>query len=210
MYTRSLFIFRQDIRLHDNTGLIEAMKNSKEVFPIFIHDTRAREDFGMADPRFGLIREALEAIDTELQKVWGRLTVYSWKPEEVIRQLIEKYSINAIYLNRSYSPRGKSRDESIMTLCDSKWVAYHSSQDFLLVEPEECEQRKVFTPFSMLWKKFLIAHPERLDTEAFDGSLTKWYTPDDRRDIGEIITVPHHPLWTLTVSYTRLRAHETM
>jgi len=45
MYNRSLFIFRQDLRTRDNTALIEVMKNSKEVFPIFIHDTRAIEDF---------------------------------------------------------------------------------------------------------------------------------------------------------------------
>lgn len=69
MYKRSLFIFRQDLRLHDNTALIEATKNSKEIFPIFIHDTRAIEDFGIDDPRFGFIREALETIDSDLEKV---------------------------------------------------------------------------------------------------------------------------------------------
>jgi deoxyribodipyrimidine photo-lyase len=76
MYTRSLFIFRQDLRLEDNTALIEAMKSSKEIFPIFIHDSRAIEDFGRDDPRFGLIREALEEIDAELQKYGGRVSVY--------------------------------------------------------------------------------------------------------------------------------------
>ena len=45
MHNRSLFIFRQDLRLRDNTALIEAVKNSKEVFPIFIKDDRAKEDF---------------------------------------------------------------------------------------------------------------------------------------------------------------------
>jgi hypothetical protein len=49
-------------------GLIEAVKNSREIFPIFIHDSRAIEDFGRDDPRFGLIREALEEIDREVQK----------------------------------------------------------------------------------------------------------------------------------------------
>lgn len=68
MHNRSLFIFRQDLRLQDNTGLIEAIKNSKEVFPIFIHDTRAVEDFGAEDARFGFICEALESIDVGLQK----------------------------------------------------------------------------------------------------------------------------------------------
>ena len=45
MYKRSLFIFRQDLRTHDNTGLIEAIVHSEEVFPIFIHDVRAIDDF---------------------------------------------------------------------------------------------------------------------------------------------------------------------
>lgn len=69
MYKRSLFVFRQDLRLHDNTALIEAMKNSEEVLPIFIHDARAIEDFGIDDPRFGFIREVLESIDIKFQKV---------------------------------------------------------------------------------------------------------------------------------------------
>ncbi|MCA9404857.1 MAG: deoxyribodipyrimidine photo-lyase, partial [Candidatus Omnitrophica bacterium] len=30
---KTLFIFRRDLRLHDNTGLLEALKNSEEVIP---------------------------------------------------------------------------------------------------------------------------------------------------------------------------------
>jgi deoxyribodipyrimidine photo-lyase len=100
-----------------------------------------------------------------------------------MKELIEKHHIDAVYLNRSYSPRGKNRDEKIMTLCERNSVNFHSYQDFLLVEPHECEQRKVFTPFSMLWKKFLIAHPERLEIREFDGSKVQWYIPIDHRDI---------------------------
>lgn len=68
-YTRSLFIFRQDLRTSDNTALIEAVKNSEEVLPVFIHDSRAIGDFGIDDPRFGFIRAALESIDAEFQKI---------------------------------------------------------------------------------------------------------------------------------------------
>lgn len=168
MYKRSIFIFRQDLRIQDNTGLREAMKNSFEVFPIFIHDTRAIADFGESDPRFGLIREALEAIDTELQKSGGRLSVYRGDPSLVIAELCEKYGIDAIFCNRSYSPRGRERDDNISLYAMSRNIGYHSFQDFLIAEGDEIEQRKVFTPFSMLWKKFVIAHPERLDIHPFD------------------------------------------
>lgn len=204
MYTRSLFIFRQDLRTTDNTALIEAMKHSEQVFPIFIHDTRAIEDFGRDDARFGFVRQALEAIDSELQKYGWRLTVYQGNPRDIVTQLIEHYNIKSIYVNRSYSPRGKERDDAILTLCDVKWVDFHTFQDFLLIEPQECEQRKVFTPFSMLWKKFLIAHPERLAMQKFEWKNTKWVVPQDRREIGEVITTPHHKYWSLTLGRERM------
>ena len=95
------------------------------------------------------------------------MTVYSGKPEEIVSELIARYSIDAIYTNTSYSPRGKIRDDNILSICDQKNVVFYSFQDFLLVEPQECEQRKVFTPYSMLWKKFLLAHPERLGIKEF-------------------------------------------
>jgi deoxyribodipyrimidine photo-lyase len=38
MLKRSIFIFRRDLRLQDNLGLIEAMEASHRVIPVFIID----------------------------------------------------------------------------------------------------------------------------------------------------------------------------
>ncbi|MBX9809342.1 DNA photolyase family protein [Candidatus Gracilibacteria bacterium] len=204
MYKKSLFIFRQDLRLDDNTGLLEAMKNSHEIFPIFIHDERSISDFGIDDPRFGFIREALESIDQKLQEYDGRITLYGGKPEIIIDELIKRYSIEAIFCNRSYSPKGKERDDSMLVICENHGIDFHSFQDFLLVEPHECEQRKVFTPYSMLWKKFLIANPERLIIQNFDGSTVSWFVPENRKEISEIIRVPHHPYFSIPFGAERM------
>jgi deoxyribodipyrimidine photo-lyase len=56
----------------------------------------------------------------------------------------------------------------------------------------------------MLWKKFLIANPERLQVKKFDGTQTQWFTPTDRREVSEVIIVPHHLLWTITFGRSRL------
>jgi len=37
-YQKSLFIFRRDLRLDDNTALLEATKQSQKIIPIFIYD----------------------------------------------------------------------------------------------------------------------------------------------------------------------------
>jgi len=39
-YENSLFIFRRDLRLEDNLGLINALTNSSEVVPCFFFDHR--------------------------------------------------------------------------------------------------------------------------------------------------------------------------
>ncbi len=38
MNNRSIFWFRRDLRVEDNTGLYHAVRDSKEVIPIFILD----------------------------------------------------------------------------------------------------------------------------------------------------------------------------
>lgn len=45
MHKRSLFIFRQDLRIHDNTALNLALSESEEVMAIFIFDDRAKSEF---------------------------------------------------------------------------------------------------------------------------------------------------------------------
>lgn len=114
-----------------------------------------------------------------------------------MKELIVRHKIDAVYMNRSYSPRGKSRDDHIMNICDDHEISFSSFQDFLMVEPHECEQRKVFTPFSMLWKKFLISHPERLEIHELDGSKTDWFVPSERREISDIIQVLYHTYWSM-------------
>ncbi len=67
-YSRSLFIFRQDLRIHDNTALNLALSESDEVMVIFVYDDRAKADFGADDARFGFIREMLETAEHGLRK----------------------------------------------------------------------------------------------------------------------------------------------
>ena len=40
----SIFWFRRDLRLHDNTGLYHALKSGNKVLPIFIFDKNILSD----------------------------------------------------------------------------------------------------------------------------------------------------------------------
>ena len=41
-YGKSVFLFRRDLRISDNTGLIEASQASKTVLPLFIFGSETR------------------------------------------------------------------------------------------------------------------------------------------------------------------------
>lgn len=75
---------------------------------------------------------------------------------------MQTYNIECIFTNTSYGMYGKVRDEKVIELVSQLGCKFESHKDFLLVEPHEVEQRKVFTPFYKLWQKFLQAHPENL------------------------------------------------
>lgn len=204
LHKRVLFVFRQDLRTQDNTALRTAIKNSREVLPIFIHDERALADFWENDPRFGFIRELLENIDRNIQEFWWRLSVYRGIPQEIIQKLVQEQEIEAIYINTSYSLWGKKRDADLKKYCKEAQIGFFSFQDFLLVDPQEVEQRKVFTPFSLLWKTFLIHHPERLLIHSTPLTQTTWVIPNNRREVLDIIPTPYHPFWTVELGKNRM------
>ena len=207
---KTLFIFRQDLRLHDNKGLLEAVRHTKQIFPIFILDSHIRKEFGENDSRFWFILEALEYLDKELQKYGGRLSVYQGDPVDVVQKLLETENIGAIYANRSYSPYGKNRDAMIEESAKSMGISYTRVKDFLLVEPGEVEVRKVFTPYSKLWRKhieynYVYATPMTHELEYDLFQSTQWYIPSNRRDIREVFWFPSfHPYWTIPFGEKRL------
>jgi len=71
MYKKSIFWFRQDLRTFDNKWLIEAIKNSQEILPIFILDKNITPEFlWLNDKKFLFLKEALLNLDLELKKLW--------------------------------------------------------------------------------------------------------------------------------------------
>lgn len=155
MSLRSLFIFRQDLRLHDNHWLWQTVQASQEVFPVFIFDTNILDKFPEQDPRLWFISEALRQLDRDLQKVGSYLTVCYGDSIEIIQSLATSLNIDTIARNRSYGDNSLIRDKATTTRAQTQWIVTKSYNDYLLVEPEEVIPMKVFTPFKNRWLKEL-------------------------------------------------------
>ena len=154
--TVSLFWFRRDLRLYDNHGLYQALKQTTDVLPIFIFDTSILDALPKNDARVEFIHEQLKTIHTNLQAHSSGLSVYYGVPETIFDQLTNEYDVKTVYCNRDYEPYALSRDQNISNLLNSKSIVFETFKDQVIFEQNEITKDdglpyKVYTPFSKKW-----------------------------------------------------------
>lgn len=169
-YTTSLFIFRRDLRLHDNTALNQAALLSETVIPCFIIDPRQagnKNDF-RSDAALQFMHESLKELDAELRTKKSRLFFFYGEAEKVIAGLLKKNSIDALFFNKDYTPFSLKRDAALTRSAHDHGCAVHSYEDVLLTNPETVKTLSntpytVFTPFfKHVVRTYSIATPEKL------------------------------------------------
>lgn len=167
MYQRALFIFRRDLRLADNTGLIFALKNAEKVLPIFIFTPEqvGRNPF-KSNHCLQFMIESLQDLEEQLHQKGGKLYRFRGSVKTVAGRLIAKHKIDALIVNRDYTPYSHKRDEDLKAVCDKQKIAFHSFDDLLLHPPEKTVKKDgkpylVFTPFFNANRKKKVAKPVR-------------------------------------------------
>ena len=84
-----LFWFRRDLRLYDNAGLYLALKQNKNVLPLFIFDSEILEKLSnKKDKRVEFIHNAIENLHTDLAKLNSSIIVEYGNPIAVFKKLM--------------------------------------------------------------------------------------------------------------------------
>jgi deoxyribodipyrimidine photo-lyase len=162
-YNLSIFWFRRDLRLHDNHGFYNALKESKSVVPIFIFDTSILSELDEEDLRVSLLFDRLKELNEELTEHGKKIHVLYGKPSEVIDGLYSNTPFDACFTNTDYEPYATERDGLIHDSLKSKVVAFHSFKDQVIFEKDEIltdmgKPYGVYTPYMKKWKsKFKIS-----------------------------------------------------
>jgi deoxyribodipyrimidine photo-lyase len=112
MYTkRGIVWFRQDLRLHDNEALNDAISSLDEVIPVYVFDERTflgkTDQFGF--PKTGKFRaqfiiESVRDLRNSLQAIGSNLIIRVGKPEEEIFEIAQKVKTNWVFCNRERTP----------------------------------------------------------------------------------------------------------
>ncbi|MEJ7560277.1 MAG: DASH family cryptochrome [Pedobacter sp.] len=101
--------FRNDLRLHDNEMLVEAIAKSDFILPVYFIDPRhfMPTPFGTLKTGFNRSRFLLEsilALRTTFQNLGGDLLIVTGKPEEQISELVTRFEISEVYHHREVGP----------------------------------------------------------------------------------------------------------
>ena len=181
----TLFWFRRDLRLEDNTGLFYALQQEKNVLPLFIFDTNILDKLeDKADARVEFILDQIQSLKQKLEEKGSSLLIQHGKPEEIYPKLVEEYQIQSVYTNRDYEPYAKNRDQKIEKFLKSKSIEFFTFKDQVIFEPGEIlngsgEFYKVFTPFSKVWlEKFKESKIEVLKDPNWKNLFSTKSLPD--------------------------------
>ncbi len=152
-YQKSLVWFRRDLRDYDHAALYHALKNSAQVFCIFVFDTEILDLLqDKADRRVEFIWESIKELKSALQSHGGDLIVRHGKAREVIPQQAKVLGVNAVFSNLDYEPSATARDSEVAQALAKVDIEFHQFKDQVIFEKDEVltQQGKpygVFTPY---------------------------------------------------------------
>ena len=153
-YPCSLFIFRRDLRLHDNTALIDALKKSDTVIVCFILDVEQIGDQNSykSENCIQFMVESLADLYDQLKKMNGHLFIFSGDPVKIIKNIYNHKKYNALFVNKDYTPYSTARDNLLQGICRELSIDFHAHHDLLLNDPDALMTKTgkpytIFTPY---------------------------------------------------------------
>ena len=184
----TIFWFRRDLRLEDNTALYAAITQKKNVLPIFIFDENILDELPDTDPRVNFIYKTLKTINKQLQKNNSSLLILKGKTEEVWKELTEKYAIESVYINKDYEPYAIKRDKKIAELLSKNGIELYSFKDQVIHEEADVMKADgtpytVFTPYKNKWLRLYT--PKKVKPEVtFENFHNEKYSFPKMEDLG--------------------------
>jgi deoxyribodipyrimidine photo-lyase len=153
----TIFWFRRDLRLEDNTAFFYALQGNENVLPIFIFDETILQHLEKNDARVTFIHNQLEKINIELRKINKSLAVFYGKPIDVFEKLIKDNQIKSVYTNHDYEPYARKRDVALNEIFKKNKIEFKTCKDQVIFEKSEITKDDglpyvVYTPFSNKWK----------------------------------------------------------
>lgn len=162
--SHSLFLFRRDLRLADNTALNEALRAGRPVLAVFIVDPYLMKRWQHSARRMAFLFQSLQQLRIAVKERGGTLVLAAGQMETVLPALIDRFEIDRVFVNRGYSPYGLRQDRKLEKLAREMNVGFVAPDDSLLNPPPfvlkgDGTPYTIFTPYFRKAATFPVAPP---------------------------------------------------
>ncbi len=146
----ALVWFRDDLRVDDNPAL-HAAAAAGPVLAVYIDDREVGPAHGGASQWW--LHHSLLALTADLEELGVPLLLRQGRSQDVLKELIDEHSIDAVFWNRRYTAAGLASDTAIKADLKTQGLQVESFNAGLLAEPWTVKTGaggpfRVFTPFS--------------------------------------------------------------
>jgi len=177
---KTLFIFRRDLRLNDNTTLIYADNLKMKIVPIFIFDPHQIEDKNKSNNCVQFLLESIMDLNRQLREYNSKVYTYYGKPWEIVEQMLKKdTNIENVCMNKDYTVYSKYRDDKIERMCKKYNKNFITQEDCLLnnietIKTGSGKHYEKFTPYYDTAKKYKIREVMKHN---YKNLITNYDTP---------------------------------
>lgn len=167
-----LFIFRRDLRIVDNTGLIAACKECDKVgITFFLTPEQLNKERNkyFSNNAVQFMMESLDELDNETD---GKLIYFEKNPEESLEEVLKKNpEITDVYVNIDYTPYSTKRDNDLAEVCMKHDVDFNGFEDLLLIGEDQIKTTTggyytKYTPYYKSALKIKIPKPNTYNVKS--------------------------------------------
>ena len=153
----NIFLHHRDLRIHDNTALINQSKNEDNVIPIFIFPpeqiNKSKNDY-FSNNSVQFMIESLHELSNEVKEKKGKVYFFKGDNIKVLKEINKKAKIKSIGWNIDYTPYAQKRDNEIKEWAQNNDIIIYEKEDYLLYDllnkqtlKKDGTYYQVFTPF---------------------------------------------------------------
>lgn len=151
MYKKSIFWFREDLRINDNAGLWNALKESENVLCIYIFNKNEIDNIGFNNKRHQFIWNSVQQLKLSLKMIHSDLFLFHDTPEEIFPQIIKQYQIDAVFTNETYTLHQRQNEFNVQKELSQKNIPFFSIKDSCIFSKNELLDKNE-TPYISLSK----------------------------------------------------------
>ena len=160
----NIFIFRRDLRNYDNTTLnkLKLLYPNITILPIFIFNKNQIDKNNNPYYSSNSVQFLFECLeDLNFMNFY-----YSDNDLNILNDIKQRYTINAIAFNKDYTPFAIKRDKDIEDWCIKNKIKLIIDEDYTLYKIGEIvkDDKKPYLKFTPFYKKAILKKPNPINT----------------------------------------------